>query len=252
MNAAWIRSTLNRGLYPTAGSNQTLSLTATTPNSDANYFKAEFNTRFYFPLSQDQRWTVLTRLRLGYGNGYGDINGKDQFLPFTQNFTAGGSGTLRGFENNTVGPRAVQRLTTSQTGPDGSTVGNGSLADSLFVTERSIGGNAIAVGGVELIVPTPFIGEEYDSQVRSSIFLDVGTVWDTEFDFDDYSGLELTGTSAERLLDFADPGLYRASYGLSVQWLSPMGPMVFSFSRALKEQSGDEVKFFSFNIGQTF
>lgn len=252
LSGAWVRSTLNRGLFPTAGSNQTLSLSVTTPNSDANYFKAEFNTRFYFPLSDDQRWSFLTRLRLGYGNGYGEINGQDQFLPFTQNFTAGGSDTLRGFENNTVGPRAVQRISNTLDGPDDSSIPLGPESDSIFVTERSIGGNALAVGGVELIVPTPFVGEEYDTQVRSSVFFDVGTVWDTEFDFDEFKDLQLTGTSRERLLDFADPSLYRASYGVSVQWLSPMGPMVFSFSRALKEQSGDEVQFFSFNIGQTF
>lgn len=249
-NAAWIRSTLNRGIFPTSGSNQTLSLSATTPNSDANYYKAEFNTRFYFPITQDQRWSFLTRLRVGYGNGYGQINGKDQFLPFTQNFTAGGSGTLRGFENNTVGPRAIQRLVNTIRDPNDDPVAEGSASDSLFVTERSIGGNAIALAGLELIVPTPFIGEEYDTQVRTSIFLDAGTVWDTEFDLDDYR--ELDDSQFDKLLDFGDPGLYRASYGLSIQWLAPMGPMTFSFSRAITEREGDEVKFFSFNIGQTF
>jgi outer membrane protein insertion porin family len=125
-------------------------------------------------------------------------------------------------------------------------------SDQLFVTERSIGGNAIILGGAELIVPTPFVGEEFDSQVRTSLFLDVGTVWDTEFELGNFQELTPIVGSEDRLLDFSDPGLYRASYGLSVQWLSPMGPMTFSFARALKEQSGDEVKFFSFNIGQTF
>ncbi|XOV79125.1 MAG: outer membrane protein assembly factor BamA [Aestuariibacter sp.] len=250
LSAAWIRSTLNRGLFPTAGSNQTVSISATTPNSDANYYKAEMNTRFYFPISTDQRWTVLTRLRLGYGNGYSEINGRDQLLPFTQNFTAGGSGTLRGFENNTVGPRAVQRFPRFITGPDGSDIALGAASDQLGVTQRSIGGNAMVLGGVELIVPTPFIGEEYDTQVRTSIFLDVGNVWDTEFDLDDFRDLQ--DSEFNKLLDFSDPGLYRASYGLSVQWLAPVGPMAFSFSRAITERSGDEVKFFSFNIGQTF
>ena len=252
LSAGWVRSTLNRGLFPTAGSNQRLTLSASTPNSDANYYKAEFDTRFYFPITNSQRWSVLTRLRVGYGNGYGSINGQDQFLPFTQNFTAGGSGTLRGFENNTVGPRGVQRVPTSITAPDGSTVVLGPESDRLFVTERSIGGNAMVLGGLELIFPTPFIGEEFSNSVRTSLFLDVGNVWDTEFDYDDFRELSTDSTSATRLIDFGDPSEYRSSYGLSVQWLSPMGPMVFSFSRALQERSGDEVKFFSFNIGQTF
>lgn len=252
LSASWIRSTLNRGLFPTAGSNQTVTLSASTPNSDANYYKAEFNSRFYFPLSDNQRWSFLSRLRLGYGNGYSSINGQDQFLPFTQNFTAGGSGTLRGFENNTVGPRAIQRGATSVRDQNGNPILNTPDSDNLGITERSIGGNALILGGVELIVPTPFVGEEFDSQVRTSIFLDVGTVWDTEFNIDDFNELDIAPGNEGRLLDFGDPGLYRASYGLSVQWLSPMGPMAFSFARSLKEQTGDEVQFFSFNIGQTF
>ncbi|UAA39713.1 outer membrane protein assembly factor BamA [Paraneptunicella aestuarii] len=251
-SAAWSRSTLNRGMFPTAGSTQRVSLSASTPNSDANYYKAELDTRFYFPLSDDQRWSFLTRLRLGYGNGYGSINGKDQFLPFTQNFTAGGSDTLRGFENNTVGPRGIQRVPQTITAPDGSTVVLNPESDQLYVTERSIGGNAMALGGLELIFPTPFISEEYDNSVRTSLFVDIGNVWDTEFNYDDFKNLTTDARSAERLIDFGDPSLYRSSYGVSIQWISPMGPMVFSFSRALQERSGDEVKFFSFNIGQVF
>ena len=252
LSGAWTRSTLNRGMFPTAGSNQRLSLSVAAPNSDAKYYKAEFDTRFYFPITRNQRWSILTRLRLGYGNGYGSINGQDHFLPFTQNFTAGGSGTLRGFENNTVGPRGVQRVPQTVLGPDGSSVVLGPESDQIFVTERSIGGNAMVLGGVELIVPTPFVSEEFDNSVRTSLFIDVGNVWDTEFDFDEVSELQASDISTERLIDFSDPAEYRASYGISVQWLSPMGPMVFSFSRAIQERSGDEMQFFSFNIGQTF
>lgn len=248
----WTRSTLNRGVFPTAGSQQSMSLRATTPNSDVTYFKWNFNSKFYYPLSQDQRWSFLAKLEMGYGNGYGEIDGNDQILPFWENFRAGGSGSLRGFENNTVGPRPVYRTPTSITGPDGSTIPLGPGSDIVRNTTdlRSIGGNAMILGGVELIVPTPFVSEDFDNSVRTSLFVDVGNVWDTEFDLDDYRAL--ADTEFNKIADYSDPGRYRASAGLSVQWLSPMGPMIFSFSRALKEESGDEVKFFSFNIGQTF
>ncbi|MBL4900866.1 MAG: outer membrane protein assembly factor BamA, partial [Colwellia sp.] len=113
VSASISRSTLNRGTFPTAGSKQSLSVKMTTPNSsDVQYFKVNFDTKVYFPLSRDQRWTVLARMQLGYGNGYGEVNGNDQLLPFWENFRAGGSDTLRGFENNTVGPRAVYRYST--------------------------------------------------------------------------------------------------------------------------------------------
>lgn len=250
-SVAWSRSTLNRGIFPTAGSSQRASFSATTPNSDVNYFKAEFDTKFYFPLSNNQRWSVLARLRLGYGNGYGTAEGDDQILPFTQNFTAGGSDSLRGFENNTVGPRGIQRIARTVTGPDGSTISLGPDSDTIAISARSLGGNAMALGGVELIVPTPFVEVDFDQSVRTSLFLDVGNVWDTEFKVDDFKNLEITPNS-DPLADYGDYSRYRASGGVSVQWLSPMGPMVFSFSRAIQEREGDDIKFFSFNIGQTF
>ena len=252
-SVTWSRTTLNRGVFPTAGSSQRASFSATTPNSDVNYFKAVFDSRFYFPLSRNQRWSFLARLRAGYGNGYGDSNGVEQILPFNENFTAGGADTLRGFENNTVGPRGVQRFATGQIiGPDGVIIPGSPTTDAISLSQRSLGGNAMLLGGIELIFPTPFVDAEMDNSVRTSLFLDVGNVWDTEFNFEELSQLENQSLDRFPLLDYSDWKLYRASAGISVQWLSPMGPMVFSFSSAVKEEPGDDARFFMFNIGQTF
>ena len=255
VNAAISRSTLNRGTFPTDGSQQSLSYKMTTPNSDVNYFKINLDTKWYFPLTRDQRWTVLAKFQLGYGNGYGSIDGNDQVLPFWENFRAGGSGTLRGFESNIVGPRAIYRRSTSIPGtPDavGSAGGCclGPDHDFIQTSRRSVGGNAIAIAGLELIVPTPFLDEGFSNSVRSSIFIDAGNVWDTEFNLDDYK--DLNSVEFDKIADYSDVGRYRASAGLSVQWLSPMGPMIFSFAKTLKEEEGDDTEFFSFNIGQTF
>jgi len=249
------RSTLNRGTFPTAGSSQRLSLKVTTPNSsDVQYFKVNLDTKFYFPLTRDQRWTILSRLRVGYGNGYGQVNGNDQLLPFWENFRAGGTDTLRGFERNTVGPRAVFRNPTTIDGTPspigGSACCLGPDQDFIQVSPRSVGGNALILGGVELIVPTPFLDESYSNSVRSSFFVDVGNVWDTEFDLADYQ--DLAPSEFEKLADYSDVGRYRASGGISIQWLSPMGPMIFNFAKTIKEEEDDDTKFFSFNIGQTF
>ena len=247
VSASISRSTLNRGTFPSAGSQQSLSVKVTTPNSsDVQYFKLNLDTKFYFPLSQNQRWTVLARLQLGYGNGYGEVNGNDQLLPFWENFRAGGADTLRGFENNTVGPRAVYRYPTQI----GNTCCLGPDEDYIQASPRSIGGNAIAVGGVELIVPTPFLDESYSNSVRTSFFVDVGNVWDTEFDMADYN--DIAAFELDKIADYSDVGRYRASGGLSIQWLSPMGPMVFSFAKSIKEEEDDDTAFFSFNIGKTF
>lgn len=255
LTSAISRTTLNRGTFPTAGSQQSLSMKVTTPNSDVNYFKIDLNTKWYFPISRDQRWSLLTRFQAGYGNGYDTVNGNDQILPFWENFRAGGVTTLRGFENNVVGPRAIYRYPSRTIGTPDPVAENigcclGPDQDYIDISENSVGGNALVLAGIELIVPTPFLDESYSNSIRSSVFVDAGNVWDTEFDLDDYRDLD--EDEFAKLDDYSDIGRFRASAGLSVQWLSPMGPMIFSFAKTLKEEEGDDTSFFSFNIGQTF
>ena len=86
--------------------------------------------------------------------------------------------------------------------------------------------------------------------MRTSFFVDVGSIWDTEFDMADYN--DLAPVEREKVADYSDVGRFRSSGGLSIQWLSPMGPMVFSFAKTIKQEVGDDTAFFSFNIGQTF
>ena len=50
---SWQRVTLNRGLFPTDGSSTALSLSATIPGSDINYYRINLRQRFYQPLSSN-------------------------------------------------------------------------------------------------------------------------------------------------------------------------------------------------------
>ncbi|MCE9678170.1 outer membrane protein assembly factor BamA [Shewanella sp. AS1] len=250
----WYRSTLNRGTFPTAGSSQRLSGKVTIPGSDLQYFKTDFNTSFYFPINRSHSFVLMTKARLGYANGYGKFNDNDQILPFWENYYSGGSSSLRGFKSNSVGPRSFYLYRGSEScAPDISGDPCSLPGDINKVTVsggRSIGGNAIATASLELIVPTPFLDEAYTNSVRTSFFVDAGNVWDTEFDIDSYS--YLPATEFEQLDDYSDPSRIRASAGMSVQWLSPMGPMVFSLAWPIKEYEDDDTEIFSFNIGKTF
>lgn len=253
LSVGWSRMTLNRGLFPTAGSKQTLTLKGTTPGSDLTYFKVNYDSKFYWPISNDHKWSFMTRAAFGYGNGFGTTNGYDQILP-VQEFFRIQETELRGFDRNTILPRAVVRRPSSLPGtpsPDGnvSNIGGDPEFDQISMAGR-IGGNAKAVAGLELIVPTPFLDDDNTSSVRTSFFVDAANVWDTEFDVDRFSNL--SPDEKAKLDDFSDPARFRVATGMSVQWISPMGPMIISFAYPLKKEEDDDTKSISFNISNTF
>lgn len=97
---------------------------------------------------------------------------------------------------------------------------------------------------------SPFLDEENTSSVRTSFFIDAANVWDTEFDVDRYSNLP--EHQYNQLSDFSDPSRFRVSTGMSIQWISPMGPMLISFAYPLKKEEDDDTKNISFNISNTF
>ena len=252
LSLGWYRSTLNRGTFPTDGSSQRLSGKMTVPGSDLQYFKTEFDTSFYFPLTRNHKFVLLTRAKAGYGNGYGKFNDNDQILPFWENYYLGGT-SLRGFKSNSVGPRSfyVGPSVEPCFDPSGESCTIPGDPSEIQVNQgRSIGGNAMAVASLELIIPTPFLDEAYSNSVRTSFFIDAGNVWDTEFDYDYYR--QFPADQFNKLADYSDPSRIRSSAGMSLQWLSPMGPMVFSLAWPVKEYTDDDTEIFSFNIGRTF
>ncbi len=205
INLAWTRNNLNRGYFPTAGNYQRAFAKMTVPGSDAQYFKLQYDVRQYVPLTKKHEFSLLMRGRLGYGNGYGQSDGNDNVYPFYENYYAGGFTSLRGFRSNTAGPRAVYTNNSGSCGNNGCTT----------ATDDSVGGNAVALASMELIFPTPLVSDEVRSQIRTSVFVDAASVWDTEFTYRD-------GIDSPFYYDYSDPTNYRASYGAALQWMSPM------------------------------
>lgn len=103
----WFRSTLNRGQLATDGSSHAIGLEITMPGSDLQYARLNYSGQAFWPITQNQSWVVALRGNLGYGIGYGNTDE----LPFFNNFFAGGliqgGGQLRGFEENSLGPRST-------------------------------------------------------------------------------------------------------------------------------------------------
>jgi len=244
-----IRNSLNRGIFPDRGTKQLLSFSGAIPGSDLEFYKIDYSIDHYIPFSPG--WSLLSRLKLSYGDGYGD----SEDLPYFENFYGSGSQTVRGFERNTIGPREIFR--SNQSLADSTIIDSfeqpfqtslPSDFDKIIVGQRSVGGNARALASMELIFPIPFVEES--NSLRTSFFVDVGNLWNTKFDLQDYA--HLAPEEFAKIPDFSTPDGYRASTGISLQWLSPMGPLVISLSKILESQDGDRSENFSFNVGQTF
>ncbi len=164
------------------------------------------------------RWTLRVNAELGIGEALGDTTA----LPPYKQFYGGGPQSVRGFKESYLGPR-----------------------DSFG---RPYGGNVLVASQVELILPLP---DKFASQARASLFYDVGNVFNTgEVKFTDK-----LGSPIEYKPDFDD---LRASVGLGVQWLAPLGLFRFSYAYPLNPYSGndryfgDELERFQFSIGQAF
>ncbi len=100
--------------------------------------------------------------------------------------------------------------------------------------EEALGGNVFAVARFEADFPLG-LPEEYG--ITGGAFFDVGSVF----------SLDNTGGGA--VDDSFNP---RATIGLSVFWTTPIGPLRFNFSRAVKKEDYDKEQTFDLTISTKF
>lgn len=196
LSVGWQRDQRDSALVPTRGWYQRLNSDWGVAG-DIKYIRAVYQVQNYIPL--DRRFTLGLNADLGWGKG---LSG--QSYPVIKNFYAGGLGSVRGFEQGSLGERY----------PNGTAKGGA----------KKINLNA------EMI--TPFPGAGNDRTLRMFGFVDAGNV------FGDNAPM--------RLQDL------RASTGLGVSWISPVGPLRFALARPLRREAQDRIQFFQFQIGTAF
>ena len=234
----WSKVTLNRGLFPTAGQSQSLALQVAIPGSSLTYTKATYRHKYFKPIFGG-RFVLGFRGELGLLEAYGDT----KIAPFFEHYYSGGISSVRGFKQNTLGPRAIpsQYYLDSEgnqiVGEDGNPVLN---PYSYYRDDRSIGGAYLVEGGFDFIFKLPFIDDQ--RSMRSSLFVDIGNVFSKD------CGTDQSNINCSEL----DFGQLRYSYGVGVTWITQLGPMSLALAAPSNEGPLDETETFQFEIGTQF
>ncbi len=205
LKSSYVHDSRDEFYFPNKGHYHSSSLSVSTPVGDLTYYQLDMQQKFYLPVTE--RSSLSLTGTLGYGKGYGNLDGYG--LPFFRRYYAGGIQTVRGYEAYSLGQRY-----------DYNTEGS----------SRALGGDFLAVASAALNFRPWFI--EDSSNMRLSWFFDAGNVYP---DPDKFKADEL-----------------RLSTGLGFSWITPIGPLTFSYAKPLNPQTIDRTQEFQFTIGVPF
>lgn len=160
LEGTYIYDTRNRSIFASAGMRQLLSLSVDPSPSDLEYYKLNYNSDFYWPVTRTS--SLHAKVNLGLGEGF---SGLDR-LPFFEKYSTGGIRGVRGFEPRSLGPKAT-------------------LVDAdgnEFIDRRRVfGGDLLTVASLEYILPPP---PKAAGSMRFLLFYDIGNVYEKRSDFD--------------------------------------------------------------------
>jgi len=225
----WNHDTRNGYWAPTRGGLISASTDVALPGSTVQYWKLSTELNHYWPIGKG--FVLYLDGQVGYGKTYGKNGISDdafdalkaaslaqnpshvltdmrQDLPFWQNYYAGGVRDVRGYQDNTLGPRVCI---------DGSAPNDNGMCNNGAYYAQPIGGAFKVLGTAQVFLPLPFLKDV--NTARVSWFMDVGNVYK---DYQSFDAKEL-----------------RASTGLSLQWQAPIGPLIISLAVPLRSKAAD-------------
>jgi outer membrane protein insertion porin family len=196
LTIGWARDQRDSAIAPTSGRYQRFSADWGV-GGDTRYVRLNAQYQHYVPITRG--FSIGVNGEVGIGKG---LAGRP--YPIFKNFYGGGLGTVRGFDQGSLGP--------------------------VDVTGAYIGGNRRFNLNTELYVPVP--GSGNDRSLRMFGYLDVGNVW---------------GES-----DRVTASSLRASSGVGLSWISPIGPLKLSYGVPVRREPGDRIQRLQFQIGTAF
>ena len=205
-------------------------------NPDSNQFR--LNSRFTYDtrdnlIAPNSGWNNFINLELaapGSDLEYFKLDLNSAFyLPLTEKYTLklsgrlgygdgfGDTNELPFFKNYFAGGASTVRGFESRSlGPRDSTV-----------DQDPLGGSQSVLFNASLLTPVPGIS---DRSARLGLFVDAGQVF-----------------SSDQSIELSD---LRASVGISLNWLTPVGPLAISYATPIKEEDDDELDRVQFSIGR--
>jgi outer membrane protein insertion porin family len=196
LTMGWTRDDRDSALVPTTGRLQKVQ-TEIGIAGDTRYLRANYQFQQYVPLNR--QFTAAFNADVGWGKGLGG-----RPFPVFKNFFGGGLGSVRGFDQGTLGARDI--------------------------TGAFIGGPKKIAFNTEMLAPFPGAGN--DRTLRLYGFFDVGNVY-----------------AENETIDFAK---MRASVGVGLSWLSPVGPLRIAYANPIRKFAGDRIQKIQFQIGTSF
>lgn len=203
LTLGWARDGRDSALVPTRGNYQRF-FSDWSVAGDSRYVRTNYQFQQYVPLTK--KFTFAFNSDLGWGKG---LNGQN--YPIFKNFYVGGLGSVRGYQQSTLGYSEPANPPTN---------------NNLVFT----GGAKKVVFNAEMIGPFPGAGN--DRTLRLFGFVDAG-----------YAFRESDPVRLNEL---------RSSYGVGLSWISPMGPLRFSYAIPINQQAGDRIQKLQFQIGTSF
>ncbi|MFZ2738554.1 MAG: outer membrane protein assembly factor BamA [Burkholderiaceae bacterium] len=210
LTAGWSRDNRDSALVPTRGVFQRATAEWGV-GGDVRYVRAGYQYQQYYPINK--QFTGAFNGDIGVGKG---LNGLA--YPLFKNYYGGGLGSVRGFEQASLGPRSCR-------------VAGVTSCDLTDIAQ------SLTVGGTKKInlnfeLQAPFPGAGNDKTLRMYGFVDMGNVY-----------------GADEAIDF---NKFRISSGVGISWISPMGPLRLAFAKPIRKFEGDRIQNMQFQIGTSF